>query len=324
MQFRTAALAKRTLTQVRAACLTALMLGAVCSPANAETSSQPAGPETPKVDFSCSARPDPTVDAICIRRDHFVADVCTAIRAFAVDWQLPPDYLARLIWQESRFNPSAVSPAGAEGIAQFMPSTARLRGLQDPFQPAEALARSAEYLKFLEGKFGSLGLAAAAYNSGEGRTARITTTGGAFPSETRAFVRIITGIPVEQWLENNTQKADYTLRPDKSFHDACLDMASAVRTPDFMPSQADWRPWGVQLAQFFSAETARTAFRRLQKQFPKLVGGERMMMVSGRNPAFGPRIRHSAMIGRDTQKEADALCTTLRQAGAACIVRKNE
>ena len=57
------------------------------------------------------------------------------------------DAEARLIWQESRFRPEAVSHAGAQGVAQFMPGTARMRGLADPFEPREAIAKSAELLQ---------------------------------------------------------------------------------------------------------------------------------------------------------------------------------
>ena len=68
----------------------------------------------------------------------------------------------RLIWRESRFNPSAVSPKGAQGIAQFMPGTAGERGLLDPLNPVQALPKSAEFLAELRSQFGNLGLAAAA------------------------------------------------------------------------------------------------------------------------------------------------------------------
>jgi hypothetical protein len=57
---------------------------------------------------------------------------------------LPVDFFARLIWQESRFDPTAVSRAGAQGVAQFMPATANARGLADPFDPIEAIAHSAK------------------------------------------------------------------------------------------------------------------------------------------------------------------------------------
>jgi soluble lytic murein transglycosylase-like protein len=57
-----------------------------------------------------------------------------------------PDFFARLIWRESRFDPSAVSRAGAQGVAQFMPATANWRGLSNPFDPLEAIAESAKLL----------------------------------------------------------------------------------------------------------------------------------------------------------------------------------
>ncbi len=62
---------------------------------------------------------------------------------------LPTDYFMRLIRQESGFNPNSLSHAGAQGIAQFMPATAFDRGLKDPFDPAEALPKSAELLNEL-------------------------------------------------------------------------------------------------------------------------------------------------------------------------------
>ncbi|MGA9948068.1 MAG: lytic transglycosylase domain-containing protein, partial [Xanthobacteraceae bacterium] len=73
-------------------------------------------------------------------------DICRAIEQDAAENQLPVEFFARVIWQESRFNAMAVSAKGAQGIAQFMPSTADYRGLVDPFDPIEALKNSASYL----------------------------------------------------------------------------------------------------------------------------------------------------------------------------------
>ena len=67
-----------------------------------------------------------------------VASICDALAAAAGENDLPVDFFARLIWQESRFDPTAVSRAGAQGVAQFMPATANARGLADPFDPIEA------------------------------------------------------------------------------------------------------------------------------------------------------------------------------------------
>ena len=78
---------------------------------------------------------------------------------------LPVSFFANLIWQESRFVLRAVSPAGALGIAQFMPRTAVAVGLTNPFDPLKALPASARLLGGLFQRFGNLGLAAAAYNA---------------------------------------------------------------------------------------------------------------------------------------------------------------
>ena len=90
--------------------------------------------------------------------------ICNALAAAAQENDLPIDFFTRLIWQESRFDPTAVSRAGAQGVAQFMPATATWRGLSDPFDPLEAIAQSAKLLRDLRSEFGNLGLAAAAYN----------------------------------------------------------------------------------------------------------------------------------------------------------------
>jgi soluble lytic murein transglycosylase-like protein len=66
----------------------------------------------------------------------------------------------------------AVSRAGAQGVAQFMPATARWRCLADPFDSLEAIAQSAKLLRDLGREFGNLGLAAAAYNAGKGTCER--------------------------------------------------------------------------------------------------------------------------------------------------------
>src|SRR3954451_16560835 len=99
-----------------------------------------------------------------------VDEICSTLAQAAADNDIPEEFFTRLIWQESRFDPSAVSPAGAQGIAQFMPQTAAMRGLIDAFDPLQALRESANYLRELRITFrGKLGLAAAAYNAGPGQ-----------------------------------------------------------------------------------------------------------------------------------------------------------
>jgi Transglycosylase SLT domain len=134
-------------------------------------------------------------------------EICQMIEEAASGEALPFEFLARLIWQESKFNPQAVSPAGAQGIAQFMPKTATGRGLSNPFEPAAALHESAEFLRELLDRFGNLGLAAAAYNAGPKRVQDWLAKRGVLPRETQQYVHIITGHRPEVWAASAPQPA---------------------------------------------------------------------------------------------------------------------
>src|SRR4051812_2917669 len=78
--------------------------------------------------------------------ESVVETICRLIESSALAQGLPTPFLTRLIWQESNFQADAVSPAGARGIAQFMPGTAGERGLADPFDPETAIAKAAALL----------------------------------------------------------------------------------------------------------------------------------------------------------------------------------
>jgi hypothetical protein len=86
--------------------------------------------------------------------------------ASASKWNVSAALLAAQLMAESNFNPFATSPAGAEGIAQFMPGTAASYGLADPFDPVEAIDAQAHLMSDLIHQFGSPELALAAYNAG--------------------------------------------------------------------------------------------------------------------------------------------------------------
>jgi hypothetical protein len=127
-------------------------------------------------------------------------EICRMIEEAAAKESLPFDFFTRLIWRESRFDTRAVSPAGAQGIAQFMPKTANGRGLDNPFDPVKALQESAEYLRELLQRFGNLGLAAAAYNAGPGRIKDwLAKRGPPLRQETHDYVEIITGHSPKKW-----------------------------------------------------------------------------------------------------------------------------
>ena len=130
-----------------------------------------------------------------------VEKVCDALAAAAEETGLPPSFFARLIWQESGFRQRIVSRAGAQGVAQFMPGTAVLMGLHNPFDPIASVAASARFLRELFRQFGNIGLAAAAYNAGPRRIQDWLAQRGPMPDETRNYVKNITGQPIEKWTE---------------------------------------------------------------------------------------------------------------------------
>jgi hypothetical protein len=260
---------------------------------------------------------------LCIRLASYTGDVCAIIERAARFWTLPPAYFARLVWQESHFDANAVSWAGAEGIAQFMPETGRLQGLHNPYDPAEELWRSARYLNFLASKFGNLGLAAAAYNGGENRVSRFIKGTGYLAAETLDYVEIVTGVPVTEWLVGDVPGADYALQPKLPFQQACVELAENNKVIAFTPPTAVIQPWGIQVAQFFSSATARRAFARLQQRYSGVLGEEQLMLVAKRNPNFGAALRFTVEIGRDSREEAQKLCAALQKAGGACLVVRN-
>jgi hypothetical protein len=115
-----------------------------------------------------------------------------AIGRAAQRWNVGAALLAAQLYAESNFNPFARSPAGAQGIAQFMPGTARAYGLENPFDPDEAIDAQAHLMHDLLRQFGAVPLALAAYNAGPAPVARC----GCVPPypETRGYVARILGL----------------------------------------------------------------------------------------------------------------------------------
>jgi hypothetical protein len=126
-------------------------------------------------------------------------EICDTLAEAARSNDLPVPFFIRLLYQESSFRPHAISTAGALGMAQFMPETAADRGLDNPFDPLQAIPASARLLRDLSQKFGNLGLAAAAYNAGPKRVEDWLASRGKLPQETQNYVKAITGWPAETW-----------------------------------------------------------------------------------------------------------------------------
>jgi hypothetical protein len=275
---------------------------------------------------------------------------CLLMQEVAVENALPTPLFTRLIWQESKFKPNAVSHVGARGIAQFMPATAAERGLEDPFDPIQALPASAEFLRDLMMQFGNFGLAAAAYNGGPGRVGRWLKGNGGLPEETRNYVIQITGRTAEHWAKNQLAAAphpeamevdDCNVRPMRTAIAEAreeermrkngypsIEVANAAQgrkedgTPN--PPKKQAQPWIAMLAGNWSEEKARSIFADLKKKHPKVLG-QRTPTVRVTKTAAGKKAKPKATVGiaAETRAEAQDLCKRMKAAGDSCVVKKD-
>ncbi len=247
--------------------------------------------------------------------------LCEALGASAVDNELPVNFFTRLIWQESRFKPDAISRKGAQGIAQFMPATARESGLENPFNPLEAIPKSGQLLRDLRREFGNLGLAAAAYNAGSGRVHDWLGGRRQLPQETRAYVRIVTGRSVEEWATdtqtNPVEMASIEVVP-------CELSASALIPANPEASQAKpetIKPWGVEIVGGITPEKALARYHEWQPKYAAIVAGRELHVVI--RGVIGHAGAARVRVSEDTRAGAEKLCAALRAAGAYCDVMRN-
>jgi hypothetical protein len=251
--------------------------------------------------------------------------VCQLMRLVALQNGLPFEFFARVIWQESRFKSDAVGPLTrggqrAQGIAQFMPGTAAERLLQDPFDPAEALPKSGEFLRDLRAQFGNLGLAAAAYNAGPQRVKDWLAGKKSLPSETENYVRNITGRAAAEWMRAEQTPLTLTVPNDMS----CLEIVKLRQKPRLSSVGVQPKPspaWVVQLVGDRSEVQALALFRRLQTKHEALLKDYEPEIV--RTTLKGSPIWARVRIDVSTREAAQLLCSNLRTAGEECLVQRN-
>lgn len=247
--------------------------------------------------------------------------LCRLIEGAARTQKIPRDLLTRLIWQESSFRPHVVSPAGAQGIAQFMPGTAKERGLTDPFDPEQAIPKAAEFIAHLAQQFGNLGLAAAAYNGGPARVATWLAGRGGLPAETENYVVAVTGRSAEDWASDAREKKDSGQGASGTEPQTCLQIVATLRVPGRRDTiEAPFAPWGVQLAGNFSKDRALASFRRASQTYASLIKDARPMIIGTRLRYRGTRTFYRVRAPAETRQAAEQLCRDIRSAGGSCIV----
>jgi hypothetical protein len=250
--------------------------------------------------------------------------VCRLIESAARENRLPVAFLTRIVWRESSFRAGVVSPAGAEGIAQFMPQTARERGLADPFDPEQAIPEAARLLADLRRQFGGLGVAAAAYNAGPGRVASWLQGQGQLPAVTRAYVRFVT----EEVGGGLLQPADFD--PEPSASQSCVALTAELRRNrgdglglDEELGFAPLAPWGVQLAGNFSKARALAAFQRHGQRYAAIIGEMRPMIIGRLLRSRGTRRFYQIRLPAASRQVAEALCGRIHAAGGNCVAMRS-
>lgn len=181
-------------------------------------------------------------------------DLCSTLVQVARENELPLGFFANLIWRESRFDFDAISPAGAMGIAQFMPDVADTLAL-DAFDARAALPASGQLLRTLYKRFGNLGLAAAAYNAGPKRVSDWRSRRSALPRETRTYVQIITGRSADDWQRSKSKGVLFRVAAQMP----CRD------TEDFVIAEQEQRLAQARLASAEVRPQGRSAHARLSK-----------------------------------------------------------
>jgi hypothetical protein len=260
--------------------------------------------------------------------------LCRMIEGAATSRHIPVDFFTRLIWQESSFRPSVTSGAGAQGVAQFMPGTAAERRLADPFDPEQAIPKSAELIADLRARFGNLGLAAAAYNGGPARVESWLAGKGPLPGETRNYVSIITGRTADDWAAETRgePREEEVTRPTK-----CLVLVAAFRrgtdrrmvaaytgpTAESLLAASPLAPWGVQIAGNFSKAVALATYQRARQRFAGILGETAPMVIGTRLRSRGTGAFYRVRVPAATREAAAEICGRLHKAGGACVVLKS-
>lgn len=261
--------------------------------------------------------------------------LCHALQRNAMGRDLPPLFFVRLIWQESRFNHKAVSRRGAQGIAQFMPPTARQWGLENPFDPSTSLKKSAELLAHLKDKFGNVGLAAAAYNAGPYRVQKWLAGKSTLPRETQHYVRVTTGRAANHWRDavSDLNEAGIGDKPARALHysyaleEFCLDLANSVLKSPW-PNGA----WNVRVAEDVSQAEALNQIAALRRKLGDngdSKGGKKdrkkvRPLIDPINKAEANGApRFAVDLALSSHSEAWEMCSQMRKEGKGCRILRS-
>jgi hypothetical protein len=178
----------------------------------------------------------------------------------------------------------------------------------------------------LRQRFGNLGIAAAAYNAGEGRVAQWLHGQGGLPAETRRYVRFVTGRNPDEWIgSGSSNPAAATPGDDPAELRSCLVVTAELRRggggggSDGVVAAELWAPWGVQLAGNFSKSLALAAFDRARARYAGVIGDTRPMIIGRLLRSRGTRPFYQVRLPAASRTVAEQLCGRIQSIGGACV-----
>ena len=246
----------------------------------------------------------------------FVDIVCPIMQQQAEARGLPPMPFVRLIWKESRFNPNAVSPKGAQGIAQFSAGHGgRARSLRS--------VRARNWRSCIRRACLRIFAGSSAISVLPPRPITPAPSGCGIGSRARAGCRARRRItssssPDAPPRNGSSPRPSFPRRsrpPASRCRTSCRKLAPlvvrAVYETEPLTASGAWRPWGVQVSKPFSKAKALAQFGRLKRQYTSLLGAREPFVLPERNLSRGRRSMYMVQIGSDSRDDAAKLCASL-------------
>jgi hypothetical protein len=176
-------------------------------------------------------------------------EVLAALRAAAITTGVPLSLLWGVAFIESRFNPRAVSPAGAQGLLQLMPATQQLYKVTDPFDATQSARAGARFLaRLAKGTDWNVPAMLSAYNWGPTRYARAITEGRPIPAQVQKYARDVQAAQHYYRIQAPKPLGSRIERIDKAIR------ALAALNPAYAPATAALKAW----QPFFAAHSGDT------------------------------------------------------------------
>ena len=255
--------------------------------------------------------------------------LCRMIEGAAASHRMPVDFFTRSSGRRAAFGRARRAGRGRRAWRSSCRGPPRERGLADPFDPEQAIPKSAELLDELRGRFGNLGLAAAAYNGGPARVEAWLAGRGGLPARHAIMSR---ASPAARRTTGPRRARRCRPMQPEGPPTKCLVLVAAFRRGSDRRmieayggpiEESPLAPWGVQLAGNFSKERALASYARARARHADILREVVPMVIGTRMRSRGTRAFYRVRIPAATRQAAVDICGRLHKAGGACVVLKS-